>query len=353
MPLFNSSPSAEARPAWARALRRLATPRQLPRAAPLRCEEPATAAPPAESEPMSGPPGPKQEPPLQFEMFSKEWRQTAEQDNWDGFRIEAATQVTKHLQASHTLFLGTAMREQGYIYQFGPAFQTEGGRTMMVGRIGLDGGVNGRWIQKVGTGFELKASSQSHLKDPQRNMHDASVEYAGKDWTFGAKAAWQGALLAGGSFTQRIVPSLQLGGDLTCVMVQNTIMIGQVGARWSEGGHTFTTAVSRQPDMKSPSQAPLHEVKMQYHRRLNERLCLATEFKFSHPDKESGMSMAYEYAFRNSRVQGNVDTDGKVSCSVFDYQGMGFSGTIDYARGDYKFGVLLQVMPPDQGAPPQ
>eukprot|EP00932_Pfiesteria_piscicida_P008306 SRR837773.18679.p2 GENE.SRR837773.18679~~SRR837773.18679.p2 ORF type:complete len:243 (-),score=97.49 SRR837773.18679:84-752(-) len=222
----------------------------------------------------------------------------------------------------------------------------------MFARVGLDGGVNGRWIQKIGSGFELKASSQSHLQDPQRNMHDASFEYTGKDWTGGVKAAWQGALLTGGSFTQRLMQSLHVGGDVMCVMVQNPIIISQVGARWSDYGHIVTLNVCRQPDMKSPIPRAMHEVKLQYCRKVSERLTLGTEFKYSHPDRESGLSMAYEYAFRNARVQGLVDTDGRVSCSVFDMQGMGFSGMIDYFRGDYKFGVALQIVPPE-GPPPQ
>jgi len=293
----------------------------------------------------------EESPPMQFETFSREWQNVSGQDNFDGFRLEA-NQVTKQMQAAHTLFLGTQLRENGYIYQFGPTFQAEGGRTALIARCVLDGGVNGRLIQKLGSSSEFKASSQTHLKEPQRNMHDASFEYTGKDWTFGTKLAWQGACLGGASFTQRILPQLHLGGDVTLVAVNNVMVIGQVGARWSEGKDTFTVSVNRQPDAKSPVGANMHEARMQYVRRLSERLSLGTEFKYSHPDKDSGLSMAYEYTFRNARVQGLLDTDGKVSCSVFDYQGLGFSGMIDYARSDYKFGVLMHVMPPEQQQQP-
>lgn len=319
----------------------------------MRCEEPtAPAALPAAPAPEAMPPtGPKEENALQFENFSREYRQTADQDNFDGFRMEFGSPVTKHLQASHTLFLGTQMRETGYIYQFGPAFQSEDGRTVMVGRVGLDGGVNGRWIQKLGDSFELKASSQSHLKDPQRNMHDVSLEYNGKNWTGGVKAAWQGVLIAGGSFTQRLLPSFQVGGDLTCVMVATPMMIGTVGARWQQDSNVVTASVTRQPDMRSPVPRTTHELKMQYLRRVSDRLSLGTEYKYSHPDKESGLSLAYEYVFRSARVQGLLDADGKVSCSVMDYSNFGFSGMIDYMRGDYKFGVMMQVMGGE--APPQ
>lgn len=297
----------------------------------------------------AGPGGPSETAPVQFEMFNREWQSISQQDNWDGFRIEAANQVTKHLQAAHTLFLGTQLRETGYIYQFGPAFQSADGRTMLVARTGLDGSVNGRAIQKVGSGWEVKCSSNSHLKDPQRNMHEGSLEFTGSEMTLGGKLAWQGAWLMGGSFTQRIVPSFHLGGDLTLVMVNGVTSIGQIGARYAQGKDIFTATLSRTPDPKSPGGENLHEGRLQYVRKVTDRLSLGCEYKYSHPDKDSGLSMAYEYAFRNARVQGLLDTDGKVSCCVSDFMGYGFSGMIDYARGDYKFGVVMHVLPqPEQ-----
>jgi mitochondrial import receptor subunit TOM40 len=290
--------------------------------------------------------------PVQFENFSREWQGVSQQDNWDGFRLEGANQVTKHLQAAHTLFLGTQLRESGYIYQFGPAFQSEDGRTMLVARTGLDGAVNGRVIQKLGSRWELKASSNSHLKDAQRNMHEGSVEYTGSDWTAGGKLMYQGAWLLGAAYTQRVIPSLQLGGDLTLV-VQNLVTIGQIGARWTQGKDIFTASLSRTPDPKSPFGGNLHECRLQYLRKVTERLSLGSEFKYSHGDQESGSSLAYEYTFRQARVQGLLDTEGKVSCCVSDFTGFGFSGSIDYFRGDYKFGVVMHVLPqPEGGGPP-
>jgi mitochondrial import receptor subunit TOM40 len=290
---------------------------------------------------------------VQFEMFNREWQNISQQDNWDGFRIEAANQVTKFLQAVHTLFLGTQLRPEGYIYQFGPAFQSEDGRSMLVARAGLDGGVNGRWIQKVGTGWELKTSSNSHLGEPQRNMHEGSLEYTGKNCTLAGKLAWQGAWLFGASFTQRILPQLQLGGDLTLVAVNGCTSIGQIGMRYTEGKDIFGASLSRTPDPKSQMGSLLHECRLHYVRKVTERLSLGTEYKYSHPDKDSALQMGYEYTFRQARVQGLVDTEGKVSCCVSDFVGFGFSGMIDYFRGDYKFGVVMHVLPqPDQQPPP-
>lgn len=66
------------------------------------------------------------------------------QDNFDGFRLEASKQVTPQLQASHSLFLGTAIREGGHIYQFGPTFALDDGRLFLMGRYGNDGSMTAR-----------------------------------------------------------------------------------------------------------------------------------------------------------------------------------------------------------------
>lgn len=317
------------------------------RSSVTKCEEVPSPLPEAEQ------PAPKaEETAVQFENFTREWQGISQQDNFDGFRIEAANQVTKFLQAAHTLFLGTQLRPEQYIYQFGPAFQSEDGRTMLVARAGLDGGVNGRWIQKVGTGFELKASSNSHLSEPQRNMHDGSIDYTGKNCSLSAKLAYQGAWVFAGAFTQRVLPQLQLGGDLTLVAVNGCTSIGQVGLRWAEQKDIFAASLSRSPDPKSPQGSNAHECKLSYVRKVTDRLSLGTEYKYSHPDKESGLQMGYEYTFRQARIQGLLDTDGKVSCCVSDFVGFGFSGMIDYFRGDYKFGVMMHVLPQQEGQQP-
>merc|ERR1719272_2032491 len=81
------------------------------RAQPVRCEEAMPAPTPEEAQ------APKPDNSAKsFENFAGEWQNASSQDNWDGFRIEAANQVTKQMQAVHSLFLGTQMRPEGYLY---------------------------------------------------------------------------------------------------------------------------------------------------------------------------------------------------------------------------------------------
>lgn len=285
-------------------------------------------------------------PPVQYEQFSREFMGLSGQDSFDGFRMEAGKAVTKNLQTSHSLFLGTQLREQGYLYQFGPTFHTNDGRTTLVGRVGLDGGVNARAIQKVGEGFELKANMNSNLKDSQRNMTELSVDYAGSHWACSNKLVYQGTWIVNSSIAQEITKNLSLGGELTYVTA-NGVSIAGVGARYVLGPNVWSAQLGRQPDFKNGPHLNTHSGKVQFVRKVSDRLSLGAELEVT-SERESQMRLASEYAFRHARVQGMIDTAGKVSAFVSDFMGFGLSGSIDYVKNDYKFGFMMHVVPPPE-----
>jgi len=289
---------------------------------------------------------------LQYERFSKEWQEMTMQDNFDGFRLEAGKQVAQNLQASHSLFLGTTLRETGHIYQFGPTFHDPLLGLTLVGRMGFDGGVNARAAQKIGESAEIKLNANSHLKKPDQTMYELSADYAAKDWSACLKTAWQMTWIVNGMFSQQISKNLHLGGEMTWVAA-NGATIGAVGARYVRGNDIWTGTLSRQPDMKQgpATFGQCHTGKIQYMRRVSDRLSLGGEYEYTPSNKESGCRLGYEYTFKMGRVQGQLDTAGRVSCFVQDFMGFGMSGLIDYVRSDYKFGFMMHIMPPPEGQP--
>jgi mitochondrial import receptor subunit TOM40 len=295
---------------------------------------------------LAGQPAP---PPVQYEAFSREYQALSGQDNFDGFRMEAGKAVTKNLQTSHSLFLGTQLRESGYLYQFGPTFHTNDGRTTFVGRVGLDGGVNARAIQKIFDSFEAKININSNLKDSQRNMTELALDYYGNNWACSNKLVYQGTWILNGSIAQEITKNLSLGGELTYVTA-NGVSIAGVGARYVSGSNIVSASLGRQPDFKNGPHMNTHSAKVQFVRRVSDRLTLGSEVEVT-DDKESQLRLCSEYAFRHARVQGMVDSSGKVSAFVSDFMGFGLSGMIDYVRGDYKFGFMMHVVPPPEAAP--
>jgi mitochondrial import receptor subunit TOM40 len=269
------------------------------------------------------------------------------QDNFDGFRIEAGKNVTKNLQTSHSLFLGTQLREAGYLYQFGPTYHTTDGKTTVVGRVGLDGGVNARLIQKIGESVELKVNVNSNLQDSQRNMSEIGMDYYGSNWACSNKLVYQGTWILNSSISQEVTRNLSLGGELTYVTA-NGVSIAGVGARYVLNNNILSATLGRQPDFKNGPHMNTHSAKMQFLRRVSERLTLGSELEVT-SERESQMRLVSEYAFRHARVQGMIDTSGKVSAFVSDFMGFGLSGSIDYMKNDYKFGFMMHVVPqPDQ-----
>ena len=273
------------------------------------------------------------------------------QDNFDGFRMEAGKQVTKNLQTSHSLFLGTQLRESGYLYQFGPTFHSNDGKTTLVGRVGLDGGVNGRAMHKLTDNLEAKINLNSNLEDSQRNMTELGLDYYGSDWTSSNKLVYQGTWIINSSISQEITKNLSLGGELTYVTA-NGVSIAGVGARYVAGSNVWSATLGRQPDFKNGPHLNTHSAKVQFVRKVSDRLTLGSELEVT-SDRESQMRLCSEYAFRHARVQGMVDTAGKVSAFVSDFMGFGLSGMIDYVRGDYRFGFMMHVVPQPEQQPPQ
>ena len=288
--------------------------------------------------------------PLQFEQFSKEWQSLTAQDNFDGFRIEAGKAVTKNLQASHSLILGTGLRESGYFYQFGPTLQSLDGKSFATARIGLDGSVSGRLGSKLYETFDVRASGSSSLKEQQRNALELEVGMCGQACAGLVKFVHQGTWILNAAFSQEVTDSLWLGTELTYIP-RNGVSLPSFGGRYVSGPNVFSATLGQQPDFRSRN--PLDSAtncKLQYVKRVSDRLSLGVELESSLPDRESSLKMGYDYSFRQARVQGMLDTAGKVSCFVSDFMGFGVSGLIDYVRGDYKFGFMMHIVPQGEAA---
>lgn len=292
---------------------------------------------------------------LQYDNFSKEWQNLSSQDTFDGFRLEAGKPISKYLQMSHTLLLGTQARQAPYSYQFGPIFQSEDGRTFMMGKYNLDGMLNARVVKKVaGPYVDLRANIGSCLLEPQKNMAEFAKDMNFSGWSSSMKMVYQGIWIGNLGFSRQITPDLLLGGELTYLNLPVAASMGTLAARWTMGqnsNHIFSATLGRTPDFKNPSQdaRPLHGLRIQYVNKVSERVSLGAELDYTYPDHESAMKLGYEYNFRTSRVQGLLDTAGRVSCFVNDFKGYALSGMIDYAANDYRFGMLMHYYPVAEG----
>lgn len=220
-----------------------------------------------------------------------------------------------------------------------------------MGKMSLDGMLNARAIKKVwGPYCDLKFNAGSDLNEPARNMYEIASDMNFSKLSTSMKLVYQGIWIMNGAFSQMITPNLHMGGELTYLNLHGGASMGTLGFRYSAGADTLSATLGRTPDFKNPiSASPVHGLRAQYMRKISDRLSLGTEYEYSHPDHESALRIGYEYNFKNSRVQGLLDTAGKVSCYINYFQGFGFSGMIDYPNNDYRFGFLMHYFPMGDG----
>ncbi|SOV74710.1 mitochondrial import receptor subunit TOM40, putative [Plasmodium sp. gorilla clade G3] len=290
---------------------------------------------------------------LLFENLNKEYKYITTQDNFDGFRFEVDKNVNKFLQSTHTLFLGTTLREVGYLYQFGANFTNIDNSLLMISRINIDGSVNGRFCKKINNNIDCKLNFNTYAKSDTRNMYEMSLEVNKPLYTYNFKSIWQGAWIFNTSYTQLLTKKLQAGVDLTYI-ASNCASIGSFGLRYNHKNNVLTMQIVRQPNFKSPEFMlnQTHLYKIQYAKKISDRLSLGTELEITPQTKESAMRLGWDYSFRHAKVQGSIDTSGKISVFTQDYSGFGVSGYIDYLNNDYKFGFMMHISPSQEQPQP-
>ncbi|KYO01055.1 mitochondrial import receptor subunit TOM40, putative [Plasmodium reichenowi] len=290
---------------------------------------------------------------LLFENLNKEYKFITTQDNFDGFRFEVDKNINKFLQSTHTLFLGTTLREVGYLYQFGANFTNLDNTLLMISRINIDGSVNGRFCKKINNNIDCKLNFNTYAKSDTRNMYEMSLEVNKPLYTYNFKSIWQGAWIFNTSYTQLLTKKLQAGVDLTYI-ASNCASIGSFGLRYNHKNNVLTMQIVRQPNFKSPEFMlnQTHLYKIQYAKKISDRLSLGTELEITPQTKESAMRLGWDYSFRHAKVQGSIDTSGKISVFTQDYSGFGVSGYIDYLNNDYKFGFMMHISPSQEQPQP-
>ncbi|OII74698.1 mitochondrial import receptor subunit TOM40 [Cryptosporidium ubiquitum] len=282
---------------------------------------------------------------LQFENFSLESQSLFQRESFDGFRAEFSKPITSSLQTSYSLLLGTS-NIKGYSYQLGPSYQSPSKNTLILARVNDEGTVSGRFSRCFGNNIEGRISVNSSLSDENKNMSEASIDYNGKESSYSLKVAYQGIFLLNGLFSQLITNKLQLGGELTWITANNSSIMS-VGSRYCHGKNIFFNQIIRQPDFSSPGKilSNIHSLRSSFYRKVSDRLSLASEVEVSIPNYESKLRFGYEYLFKTARIQGMIDTCGKISLQCLDNKGFGISGEIDYIRNDYKFGFMMHFFP--------
>jgi mitochondrial import receptor subunit TOM40 len=86
---------------------------------------------------------------------------------------------------------------------------------------------------------------------------------------------------------------------------------------------------------------------MTYHQRVSDKAAVAADFLYNTNLRESVASVGYDYTFRQCRLRGSIDSNGKVAAFLEEQLGPGIklllSGELDHSRQDHKFGFGMTV----------
>eukprot|EP00918_Siedleckia_nematoides_P091999 GHVU01202029.1.p1 GENE.GHVU01202029.1~~GHVU01202029.1.p1 ORF type:complete len:441 (+),score=48.06 GHVU01202029.1:1122-2444(+) len=261
--------------------------------------------------------------PVFYDQFNREFANTSQIDVFDGFRLEASKRVAPGLLASHSLILGTSSSPDGAAYQFGPVYTSPDSKTTLMARCGLDGMVTCRWFQKFSELVSFKMSAQSAVGKEPLLVSEFSLEFHdAQSYASALRMSWQQRCwIFEGNYSKVLSPNLQAGFSLLAIPM-NLVSILSGGFRYAAGRNVVSGTLTRQPDFdrKSVVDQSLHTAKVNYTRRLSDRLSFVTELEAS-DSLDSNLQVGYDYSFRQSRIQGMVDTKGQLSLLLQDASG--------------------------------
>ena len=84
-----------------------------------------------------------------------------------------------------------------------------------------------------------------------------------------------------------------------------------------------------------------------YHRRVDEKVGLATDFTYNHNSKESQVQVGYDFMLRQSRVQGKINNLWQITATLTEMISPGFtllfSAQIDHSKGQMLFGTGIRM----------
>lgn len=261
-------------------------------------------------------------------------------DLFEGLRFDLTKPLNHNFALSHSIFMGNieVPTGQGQIlkmpmssYEFGANLVTNSGN-LALGRIGTDGRLNGRVKFDLNQMMSLKSQFQLvSEKGGSQGMFD--IDLKGSDWN--GQLKYGTSQFYGANYFQSVSPCWSLGGEIFYLAEQRRSGVG-LAARYATESSVFTAQI-----------ANTGLVSLSYLQRISDKVSLASEFMFNSNSRDANASFGYDYIFRQCRLRGRVDTEGKVAAYMEQRVNVGvnfiLSAELDHPRKDYKFGFGMTV----------
>ncbi|KAK9803219.1 hypothetical protein WJX73_005138 [Symbiochloris irregularis] len=278
--------------------------------------------------------------PVRYEELQKEAYMSLKPELFEGLRFDFTKPLNQNFGISHNIFLGNVevpAQSQSVVkvshgtYEFGANLISNQGN-FMIGRIQTDGRLMGRAKYDINSMFSLKA--QLSLSEPEMSQGMIDIDAKGSDWNSQLKLGNQS--FYGLNYFQSVTPHLSMGGEMFWLGKQRKSGVG-FAARWqNEFGHTATGQV-----------ASTGLANLTYLHKVSDKICLASDFMWNWNMREATASFGYDYIFRQGRLRGRIDTDGKIGALLEERINVAvtfsLSAEVDHVRKDYKFGFGLTL----------
>jgi mitochondrial import receptor subunit TOM40 len=261
-------------------------------------------------------------------------------DLFEGLRFDMTKPLNHNFALSHSIFMGnvdvpTANQQVVKMpigtYEFGANLVTNRGN-LMLGRVTSDGRLTGRVKYDITPAASLKSQfALASERGMSQGMFD--VDLRGADWN--GQLKYGTSHFFGANYFQSVTPTLAVGGEVFLLAEQRRSGVGLAARHQTEA--SVATAQVANTGLLSLS----------YLQRVSDKVSLAADFMWNANSREAAASFGYDYALRQCRLRGRVDTEGKVAAYLEERVNVGvnfiLSAEVDYARRDYKFGFGLTV----------
>lgn len=278
--------------------------------------------------------------PVKYEELSREAWASLKPDLFEGLRFDLTKPLNQNFGISHSIFMGNVdvpsqtpqpLKTSIGQYEFGANLISNQGN-FMLGRVQTDGRVTGRIKYDVNPFLSLKLQMLLN-QEAEMSQGMLDIDTKGADWNSQLKLGNQS--FYGLNYFQSVTPSLALGGEMFWLGKQRKSGTG-FAARHTGDKHVATCQI-----------ATTGLANLTYLHRLSDKINLATDFMWNWNVREATASFGYDYTFRQGRLWGKIDTDGKIGAyleeKINPVVNFLLSAELDHVRKDYKFGFGMRL----------
>ncbi|KAL9378775.1 hypothetical protein Peur_030110 [Populus x canadensis] len=277
--------------------------------------------------------------PIPYEELHREALMSLKPEYFEGMRFDFTKGLNQKFSLSHSVMMGPmeipsqsseAIKIPTAHYEFGANFIDQ--RTMLIGRVLTDGRLNARVKCDLTDDLALKANAQL-TNEPHMSHVMLNFDYKGKDYRSQLQLG-NGALF-GASYIQSVTPHLSLGAEVFWAGQHRKSGVGYAGRYETDkmvaAGQVASTGL----------------MALSYVQKVSEKVSLATDFMYNYLSRDVTVSAGYDYALRQARLRGKIDSNGCTSAFLEERLNMGLnfilSAELDHKKKDYKFGFGLTV----------